>query len=137
MAVVPLAQPYSLRNATFEVAADDFTAAISQVQFDPSTSPTTWRGIGGNVVRDQPTAEWGATIGYAQDLAAAGFARYCHDHEGETKAVVFTPVDGGPAIEATLVIAPGTIGGQADGNTVTASVTMAVVGRPEFVDPTP
>lgn len=132
MALVPLTSPYSLKNASFSVAQDDFTAAISQVQFDPSTSSSTWRGIGGNVVRDTNAAEWTATIGYAQDLAAGGFARWLHDHEGETVTATFEPVDDGPTVTATLVISPGTIGGTADGNTVTASVQLAVVGRPEF-----
>lgn len=133
MALVPLAHPYSLKRATLTIAADDFTAAVSQVQLDPSTTRTTWRGIGGNVITDQTVAEWTATVGYAQDLAAGGLARYLHDHEGETVDAVFTPDDDGPEIHAQLVLAPGTIGGTADGNTATASVQLGVVGKPAFV----
>lgn len=132
MPLVPLTTPYSLKNATFSVAADDYTAAISQVQFDPATQRTSWRGIGGNVVSDQTVADWTATVGYAQDLAPAGFARYLHDHEGEQVTATFEPIDDGPTVTATLVLAPGTIGGTADGNTATASVQLAVVGRPTF-----
>jgi hypothetical protein len=134
MAVVPLTSPYSLKAATFEVELDDFTAAVSQVQFDPSTSSTTWRGIGGNVRKDQSVAEWTCTLGLAQDLAPGGLLRYLLDNEGQTKDVVFTPTTGGPAIEATLIIAPGTIGGSADGNTAVATVQIAVDGKPAFND---
>jgi hypothetical protein len=87
MAVVPLTSPYSLKAATFEVELDDFTAAVSQVQFDPSTSSTTWRGIGGNVRKDQSVAEWTCTLGLAQDLAPGGLLRYLLDNEGQTKDV--------------------------------------------------
>lgn len=134
MALVPLTTPYSLKSATFEVGVDDFTAAVSQVQFDPSTSSTTWRGIGGNVRKDQSVAEWVCNLGLAQDLAPTGLLRYLLDNEGLTKAVVFTPLDGGPSVEADLIIAPGTIGGSADGNTATATVSLAVDGKPAFVD---
>lgn len=131
----PLATPYSLKNAVLTIATDDFTAAVSQVEFVPSTSASTWRGIGGNVVRDQSIAEWACTLGLAQDLDPAGLLRYLLDHEGDEVDAVFTPKSGGPDVEATLILSPGTIGGTADGNIATASVTLAVVGAPTFVDP--
>lgn len=135
MAVIPLATPYSLKNATMTIAADDFTAALSQVEFVPATSASTWRGIGGNVVRDQSVAEWTATLSFAQDLDPAGLLRYLHDNEGTSAATVFTPKAGGPTVAATLILSPGSIGGTADGNLAVASVSLAVVGRPEFTDP--
>lgn len=134
MAVIALTSPYSLKNATLSIAADDFTAAVSEVRFSPSTSQTTWRGIGGNVVRDQSIAEWSCTLGLAQDLDPTGLLRYLLDNEGSEVAAVFTPTTGGPAVDATLILSPGEIGGAADGNIATASVALAVVGRPEFDD---
>lgn len=134
MAVIPLTTPYSLKTATMEIAADDFTAAISQVEFAPSTSASTWRGIGGNIVRDQSIAEWSCTIGLAQDLDPTGLLRYLHDNEGAQVAAVFTPLAAGPAITATLILSPGTIGGTAGSDIATASVSLVVVGRPEFDD---
>lgn len=132
MAAIALTTPYSLKNSTLAVAADDFTEAISQVRFNPSTSASTWRGIGGNVLKDQTIADWSAVIGFAQDLAPTGFLRYLMEHEGEEKEVVFTPVAEGPAITATLILSPGGIGGAADGNFATTEVTLAVQGKPAF-----
>ena len=126
--------PYSLKKANLDIGTDDFTAAISRVEFTPSTSSSTWRGIGGNVLTDQSIAEWSCTIGLAQDLSPTGFMRYLITHEGESKEVVFTPVEDGPAIEATLVISPSKIGGAAGDGYATAEVTLAVVGKPQFVD---
>lgn len=134
MAVIPLATPYSLKAATLSIATDDFTAAVSQVEFAPSTSQSTWRGIGGNIVRDQAIAEWSCTLGLAQDLAPAGLLRYLLDNEGLNKTAVFTPKTGGPTITATLVISPATIGGTAGADVAASSVTLAVVGKPVFDD---
>jgi len=137
MAVIDLTTPYSLKNATLAIEADDFTAAISQVQFTPSTSTATWRGIGGNVVKDQSKAEWSCTLAFAQDLAPEGLLRYLLDHDGDKKEVVFTPVAAGPTVTATLVMSPGDIGGTAGADLAASSVSLAVDGRPVFADPTP
>lgn len=132
MSTIPVAQPYALKAATFKIGADEYTAAVSQVQFDPSPSSSTWRGIGGNVLTNQSIATWNAVLGFAQDLAPDGLARYLHEHEGETATVEFLPLADGPTITADLIITPGTIGGTAGADYVTASVTMPVQGRPEF-----
>ncbi len=134
MAVIPLASPYSLKTATFAVEADDFTAAVGGVEFQPSTSSSTFRSIGGDVYRDQAIAEWACAITLAQDLAPAGLLRYLLDHEGEEKTVVFTPKAAGPTVTADLIISPASIGGTAGADRATSSVTLAVVGKPIFDD---
>lgn len=134
MAEIAVTKPYSLKSATLTIDTDGFSSHVSQVQFDPSTSQSTWRAINSTVIRDQSVAEWSCTIGLVQDLASGGLLRYLIDHEGEKKPCVFIPKDGGPSIAATLVISPSTIGGTADGSTATASVTMAVDGKPVFTD---
>ncbi|TDE91587.1 hypothetical protein EXU48_15690 [Occultella glacieicola] len=137
---MPITSPYSLKNAALTIDVDDFTAAVSQVQFNPRTQSSTWRGISGNTIRDQAVAEWDCQLGLAQDLAPSGLLRYLLDHDGEQKDVVFTPVEteGGNdlTIEATLVISAATIGGTAGADVTTATATCAVIGKPEFVDPT-
>lgn len=134
MAVIPLTTPYSLKAATLSIAADDFTAAVSQVEFTPSTSSSTWRGIGGNIVKAQAIAEWSATLGMAQDLDPDGLLRYLHENEGDEVEAVFTPVSGGPTITAILILSPGTIGGTAGPDLATAAVTLAIIGKPAFDD---
>lgn len=135
MALVPLAEPYSMNAATLSIDADDFTAAVSQVQLDPTTQTGTWRGIGGNVRRAQSAAEWSCTLGLAQDLDPAGLLRYLLDHEGETKTATLTPKSGGPSIEVDLIISPASIGGTAGSDLATSSATLAVDGKPAFIDP--
>lgn len=134
MADVPLTSWFSLKNATLKVAEDNYEDAIIGVRFNPSTSASTLRTINSNVLRDQNVAEWGCQIDLVQDLAPSGFLRYLLDNEGERKDVEFVPVADGPTIQAKLIISPANIGGAADGAPQQATVTLAVVGKPKFVD---
>ena len=133
MAIVALTNPYALKNATLSIDADDYTAAVTQVEFSPSTATSTVRTIDGVAHKDQSTAEWNCTIGFVQDLAPGGLLRYLLDNDGESKAVVFTPKTAGPSIAATLVVSPGSIGGTAGADLTTASVTL-VSTKPVFTD---
>lgn len=132
MAVIPLTSPYALKSSILTIAADDYSLAVSQVQFDPSTTPTKWRGIQSNVVSDAPVADWVLTLGHAQDTANGSLTRYLLANQGQKKACVFTPVNGGPSISATILIIPSTLGGTADGNLATATVQLPVDGTPVF-----
>jgi len=133
MATIALTTPYSLKNATLSIAADDYTAAVTQVEFAPSTATSTVRTIDGVAHKDQSTAEWSCTVGFVQDLAAGGLLRYLLDHDGESKAVTFTPKSGGPSIDATITVSPGRIGGTAGADLSTATVTLAS-SKPVFSD---
>ena len=133
MATIALTNPYSLKNATLSIAADEYTAAVTQVELTPATTTSTVRTIDGVAHKDQSTAEWACTIAFVQDLAAGGLLRYLLDHDGESKAVVFTPQSGGPSIAATLVVSPGKIGGTAGADLTTATVTLAST-KPVFSD---
>ena len=133
---MPLTTPYSLKNATLSIAADEYTAAVTQVEFSPSTATSTVRTIDGVAHKDQSTAEWSCTIGFVQDLSATGLLRYLLANDGQSKDVTFTPELAGPSIDATLVVSPGTIGGTAGADLTTATVTL-VSTKPVFTDPTP
>lgn len=133
MAVVPLTTPYSLKNATLTIDVDEYTAAVTQVEFSPSTATSTVRTIDGVAHKDQSTAEWNCTIGFVQDLAPTGLLRYLLDNDGQSKDVVFTPKTAGPSIAATLVVSPGSIGGTAGADLTTATVTL-VSTKPVFTD---
>lgn len=134
MAIKALVKPYVMKNATFTVAADEYTAHVSEVRFTPSTQTATWRGIGGNVVKDQSNAEWSCVTGIIQDTDAQGLHQYLIDNEGQTKTVTFVPVTGGPSVTAVIVIGAPEIGGTADAF-ATASVTHPVVGKPAITRP--
>lgn len=132
MAVVPLTAPYPLKTSVLSIATDDYTAAVSQAQFDPTVATTRWTGVGGNKVSQTGIPEWMLTLGLAQDTANGSLTRYLLANAGLTKACVFTPVAGGPAVSANIIIVPPTLGGTADGNLATASVQMPVDGQPVF-----
>lgn len=133
MAIVPLSKPYSLKAAKLSIVADDYTAAVSGVVLTPSSSSTSWRGIGGNTITDQSISEWKLKIDAAQDLAPAGLQRYLLTNEGQKRVITFSPIGtAGPTITVTATIAPGQIGGAADGNISTFTVEMPLDGKPAF-----
>lgn len=133
MGVIALTNPYALKSGTLSIAADDFTAAVTQVEFSPSVSQSSVRTINGVVHREQSTSEWTVTVGFVQDLAAPGLMRYLLDNDGQSKAATFVPESGGPSISATIIVAPGTIGGTAGPDLAVGSVTLAS-SKPTFSD---
>lgn len=128
-------QPFVLKDALFTVDADEYQAHVSSVVFTPASSAVTWIGLTpSSSFSDASSPTWSCAVGYAQDWTTTNsFARYLHDHQGETKAVVFAPLGGdGPSFEAELIINAGPIGGEV--NTVqVGTVTLGVVGAPEYV----
>lgn len=133
MAIIALTNPYALKNATLSIETDDYTAAVTQVEFSPSVATSTVRTIDGVAHKDQSTSEWNCTIGFIQDLDPSGLLRYMLDHDGESKSVSFVPESGGPTITADLVVSPGAIGGTAGADLAVGSVTL-VSSKPVFTD---
>lgn len=111
----------------------DFEKHVSQVQFDPSSSVQTWKGLTPTSVFSAGTAAtWTCTLSYAQDWETTNsLSKFLYDNEGEEIDVLFEPVSGGQGWEATIIVAPGSIGGTVD-SYATATVTLGVVGRPEL-----
>lgn len=127
--------PVVLKDCLVQIAADDYAAAVSSVAFNPSSSTVTFKGLKPSATfTDVSAATWTCDLTFAQDWATAGsLSRYLFDHEGETVAATFAPQSGvGPSFTATIVIAPGAIGGAVD-TTATATVSLGVQGRPELV----
>jgi len=134
MSVIPV-EPFLMSDCVLKVAADDFAAHCSKVELVPSSSVVNWGGLKSSAQFSFPTkAKWACGIDYAQDWTTDGsLSRYLHDHEGESVDAEFVPKNGGPSVLATLIITPGSIGGALDG-VATASVSLGVSGKPEFVD---
>jgi len=133
MTSVPLTTPVRMGKATLTIAADDVTEPISGAEFT-STTPTPWKGIGGKVVGGD--AEWTLTITAAQDTAPTGLLRYLLDNAGQQKAIVLTPLAGGPSITAEAALGvPSRIGGSMSSTGIEEfTSTCAVSGQPEFND---
>ena len=133
MAVIAVS-PYVLKDAVFTVATDSYENHVSGVTFTPATTPVTWQGLTpASAFSDASSPVWTCVVSYAQDWKTTNsLAQYLLANAGLQKVVVFKPLGattGQPIFTATLIIAPGPIGG--DVNTVqVGSVTMGVVGAP-------
>lgn len=123
--------PFILRDCTFTVATSDYVAHVSTVEFVPSSSTVNWKGLTPAAVYAFGTsATWACNLSFAQDWSTPNsLSRYLYDNEGEEIVVVFEPVAGGTSITATLLIAPGSIGGAIDSVAV-STVTLGVKGKP-------
>ena len=128
-------QPIILNDCVLTVGSDTYEAHVSQVQFDPSSNVVRWKGMTpASVHAFGTTAEWTCTLAYAQDWSTPNsLSAYLLANEGKTITVKFTPKKAAtgtaPTVTASLIIAPGSIGGQVDA-VATASVTLGVSGRP-------
>jgi hypothetical protein len=130
---------FVLKDVLLSVESDNYEAHVSQVQFDPSSSIQTWKGLTPTSVHtDSTTATWTGILAYAQDWEnPASLARYLYEHEGEEVDVIFKPKSGsGPSFAVTIIVTPGSIGGTLDAF-ATASVTVGCKGRPALVPVTP
>jgi hypothetical protein len=121
----PAVQPFIMRDCLFQVDADNYEAHVSQVEFVPSSSIVGFKGLTPTSnVQFGTTATWVATLAYAQDWNTAdSLSEYLHENEGESIDVTFQPVNGGRPITATLIVAPGSIGGTVD-TVAVASVSL-------------
>lgn len=126
-------QPIVLRDVLFTVDVDDYAQHVSKVQFDPTPSTTSWKGLSpAAVFNGSGNATWTCTVEGAQDWTTPkSLARYLLAHEGESKTVKFQPKQGAatPAFTATVTIVPPPIGGAVD-TVPTFAVTMQVQGKP-------
>jgi hypothetical protein len=134
MAVVTV-QPIILTNVSFAVAADNYESAVSRVEFIPTSSIVNWKGMTPTAVFSFGTAAtYVCNVDYAQDWASTNsLSKYLFDNEGTQKVVTFKPVKPAtgvsPTWTATVIIAPGSIGGAVDSVAV-SSVSLGVVGKP-------
>lgn len=134
MTVINLASPYAMKNATLTFGEDDYTAAVSQAELQPSTNTSTWKGVGGNTITGTDNASWVLALGLAQDDDPAGLMRYLFDNEGAEVPVTLVPVADGTSWAATVIVSPTNIGGTAGSDLAQSTVSLAVVGKPVPTD---
>lgn len=130
MAAIAVA-PIILKDVSFSVASDDYEAHVSQVEFVPSSSTVNWKGLTPSSVFSFGTnATWVCNLSFAQDWETTNsLSKYLFANEGTEVAVTFEPKSGGAAFSATLIIAPGSIGGTVDSVAV-STVSLGVKGKP-------
>lgn len=128
-------QPILLTNIDLKIAADNYEAALSKVQFDPATAIVKWKGLTpASVFNFSTSADWTVTLEFAQDWSTTNsLGQYLLANAGKTVVMTFKPqkpaTGTSPTWTASVIIAPGAIGGAVD-TVATASVTLAVVGVP-------
>lgn len=126
--------PIVLKDVLLVIGTDNYETAVSEVVFTPTSSQVSWQGLTpASTFVDQTTPTWTCKLTYAQDwVTANSLAQYLLANAGAQKTLVFKPqgsAAGKPIITATVIIAPGPIGGAV--NTVqVGTVTLGVVGTP-------
>lgn len=123
--------PFIMADCLFQVAADSYEAHVSTVEFAPTSQTVNWKGLTPTAVFSFGTnSTWVCNLGFAQDWSTANsLSRYLYENEGEEITVVFEPKAGGPSVTATLIVAPGSIGGAVDAVAV-STVALGVKGKP-------
>lgn len=130
MALIPLASPYAMKQSKITFGADDYTDAVSQAEFQPSTNSGTFESIGGRVVTMTSNATWNLVLGLAQDDANAGLLTYLFENEGDEVTVVLQPVEGGTGWSCLVALSPANVGGSAGGTPALSTVTLACLEKP-------
>ncbi|ROS57201.1 hypothetical protein [Frigoribacterium sp. PhB118] len=123
--------PFALTDATVKVAADNFAAAISAVEFVPTVPTFNFTGLTPSAVFNFSGAPaWVVNLSGAQDWATAtSISNYLLANQGKTVEMQFAPIKGGKAFKANVTIVPTNIGGTV--NTVPVfAVTLQVQGQP-------
>jgi hypothetical protein len=127
-------QPFALTDATVKVAADNYEAAISAIEFVPTTPTFNFTGMTPAAVFNfAGVAAWVVNLSGAQDWATAtSLSNYLLANAGKTVEMQFAPIKGGKTYKATVTLVPTSIGGSV--NTVPVfSVTLQVQGQPTLV----
>ena len=98
--------PFALTDATLTIGADGYEAHVSAVEFVPSSSVVTWKGLTPTSVHTfAANASWTCNLAFAQDWATENsLSRYLFEHEGDQVAMTFHPTAGGPGFSASVSI---------------------------------
>lgn len=126
--------PFTMKDVTLSIGADDYKQHVSRVRFEPTVPQVKWKGLAPTAsFTDQGLADWVCNLAIAQDWDdPTSLANYLLDNEGTQVDATFEPVNGGQAFTATIILAPPAIGGDVD-TVAAAEVSCGVVGRPEKV----
>jgi len=130
MATIGIA-PIVLKDVTLKIGADNYEANVSSVEFVPTASTVTWKGLTPSAqFTSIGNATWVCNLAYAQDWETVNsLSQYLLDNEGEAVVADFYPEDGGQGFRATIVLTPGAIGGTVD-TVAVGSVSLGVQGKP-------
>jgi hypothetical protein len=114
----------------------DFEAHISKATVDPNVSIVTWQGgTPGSVFKDVTDPDWSCALDLAQDITtASSLWDVLNSNVGKKLHFTLTPntLDTAAQVaEFDVIAVPVSMGGQV-GSVATGSVTLPVLGQPEF-----
>lgn len=141
MTAIPVGNPLWMKTARVTIDTFDFTDAIEEAAFNPSFQTSAFTAVNSKVIQGASPTSWVLQLGFAQDLAAAGLARYLIANDGKIVKVKIVLQDGTEEWTATVTLKPASLGGKVDGNVKTATVTLPLIGAPtvgaDKIDTTP
>lgn len=123
--------PFVMTDCTLSVLTDDFAKLVSKIELVPE--PVLAEFVGGKpdaVFQLVGATKWTLNLSFAQDWASStSLSNYLFNNIGQQKVFVFEPISGGKSVTVTVVIVPGSIGG--DINAIAQStVALKVIGQP-------
>ena len=126
--------PFALTDATIKVAADNYEAALSNIEFVPTVPTFNFTGLTpGAVYNFAGSPSWVVNLSGAQDWATAtSLSNYLLTNSGKTVEMQFAPIKGGKTFKANVTLVPTNIGGTVNSVPV-FSVTFQVQGQPTIV----
>jgi hypothetical protein len=130
VAIIDLTSPYAMKQSKITFGVDDYTDAVSQAEFQPSTDTAKWEGIGGRVINMVGSASWSLVLGLAQDDDDAGLLTYLFENENAEVTVLLEPVEGGTGWSCPVIISPANVGGTAGATVAVSTVTLACTEKP-------
>ena len=126
--------PFALTDATVKVATDNYEAAISAIEFVPTTPTFAFAGLTpSSVFNVAGSPSWVVNLSGAQDWATAtSLSNYLLANAGKSVEMQFAPIKGGKTYKAMVTLVPTNIGGSVNSVPV-FSVTLQVQGQPTLV----
>lgn len=137
-------KPYMMKNVDLiigdEATGPNFKCQARGVKLTPETSvqrTKTACPTGQYAAVDDP--EWTAEITYLYGMddgtgtVATILADYLLTHAGEELPILFRPIAGGDGYSGTILVIPGTLGGEY-GSFSEQSVSLPMVGQPAKVE---
>lgn len=120
-----------LFKAPVSVGADEYTAHLSQAQFEPTQPTASWTDLDGLTTNFGGDSSWQCILAGAQDWDTVNsLTQYMLAHEGEEVEVTIELPGGGEAV-GTVVMAAPTIGGTIN-TPLLFNKTLPVQGEPVF-----
>lgn len=116
-------------KAPVSIGSDEYTAHLSQAEFQPTQPTSSWTDLDGKVTNFGGESSWQLALAGAQDWETVNsLSQYLNAHEGE-EITVTIELPGGATATGTVIAAAVNIGGTIN-QPMLFSKTLAAQGAP-------